>query len=342
MDARAETILESIINHYTLTAEPVGSRALSKILTVKLSAATIRNVMSDLTDLEFLSQPHTSAGRVPTDKAYRYYVDKLLNSNGFVSTAVNSSPFEEQPLPCRFEDILLEATRELARVTNCTSVVMSPRPAASKLKKIELIQLSTTQVLVVLVTQSGMVRNNIVHFRDTPTQDALNQMSNILCDLFTGKQISKIRQELVERLSDEQEQYGNILPQAIRLGKKAFDISEAGELFIFGRSNMCSFPEFSVQDDLQPVFQVFDEKKALVKILTSAIENTNPHIRIGNENADNGLGRCSVIASSYGNRDYLLGSIGIVGPTRMNYSDMLSAIDYSSQKLSLAVSKFLD
>ncbi|PCI28460.1 MAG: heat-inducible transcription repressor HrcA [SAR324 cluster bacterium] len=348
MDQRAEHILDCIINQYVTTAEPVGSRALSKLLEMKLSAATIRNVMSDLTDMELICQPYTSAGRIPTDKGYRYFVNKILaieetkEDTKPIKSLQESTQGQSKQLPQRFEDILLAATRELAQITNCTSVVMSPQPAVSRLKKIELIPLSLTQVLVVLIMQSGMVRNKIVHFRETPSETFLTRLSHILCVYFEGRTISEIRTSLIEKLSQNSETNQESLPLAIRLGKKAFDIEDQGDLYIFGRSNICGFPEFSSQQTLEIIFRAFDDKQALVSFFSDVMDIEGVQIRIGNENKTHDLDQCSVLATSYGNKENLLGSIGVVGPTRLNYSEVISAIDYSSQKLSLAVSQFLD
>jgi len=347
MDSRAEHILECIINQYVAAAEPVGSRALSKILEMKLSAATIRNVMSDLTDLGLIAQPHTSAGRIPTDKGYRYFVNKLLlvEEAKKAKKQSSSSPVKKEikgRLPQRFEDILLGATRELAQTTSCTGIVMSPQPAVSKMKKIELIPLSHTQVLVVLVMESGMVRNKIIHFRESPDESFLENIRALLCEYFEGKTIAEIRDSLIGRLSEESKEDRDLIPRAIRLGKKAFDVDEQGDLYISGRSNMCTFPEFRNQENLEIVFRAFDEKKALLQFFSKAMETGRLQIKIGNENKEHGLEQCSVFAASYGNKENMLGSIGVVGPTRLNYSEVISAIDHSSRKLSLAVSQFLD
>ncbi|MCP4295903.1 MAG: heat-inducible transcription repressor HrcA [Proteobacteria bacterium] len=346
MDSRAEQILECIIDQYVRTADPVGSRALSKLLENKISAATIRNVMSDLTDMGLIAQPYTSAGRIPTDKGYRYYVNhiltikqtKNLDSKKFISGQGES---EGDSVPQSFEDILLGATRELAEVTNCPSVVISPQPAVSRLNKLDLIPISPTQVLVVLVMHSGMVRNKIIHLREVPDKGFLEEMENLLSSYFEGKTIAEIRHSLIDTLNSELTIHKELIPQAIRLGKKAFDLEEQGDLYISGRSNMCAFPEFSDQENLEVVFKVFDEKRALVHFFSKVQNKKNVQIQIGNENKENGLDQCSILATSYGNRKNMLGSIGIIGPTRMNYSQVISAIGYSSQKLSMAVSKFL-
>ncbi|MCP4754213.1 MAG: heat-inducible transcription repressor HrcA [Proteobacteria bacterium] len=343
MDQRAEIILEKIVDHYVQTAEPVGSRALAKIAELDISAATIRNIMSDLTDMGLIVQPHISAGRIPTDKGYRYYINKVLKkieSSKYEFRSETSRNKENQPV--RLEDILLDATQELSSMTNFTGVIISPQPSVSRLKKIELIRLNDTQILIVLVTQIGMVRNKIVHLRECPDQETLDSICKVLCDLFEGEIVTEIRSSLVKRLTEHQAAYDDLLVQAIRLGKKAFNLDIANELFVFGRSKMCSFPEFSDQESLQEVYQILDDKTALFNTLVSVMDSDKPLIKIGNENEYFGLDQCSVVAGTYGNREYLLGSIGVIGPTRMNYLKVISEIDYSAQKLSYEVGQFLD
>ena len=345
MDARSDSVLTKIIDYYVDCCEPVGSRVLSKLLKQQISAATIRNVMSDLSELGLLTQPHTSAGRIPTDQAYRYYVNNLmklgLDKDRFEEKAKSTQP-EQDGHPYNLEEILMEAVRNLSKKTNFAGVIISPQPAVSKLKKIELIRLNHTQVLLILVTQSGLVRNKILYFRESPSQSSLTLMGSTFCKVFEGKTISKAREELVDLLSKESDLQGDQLAQMIRIGKKAMDVGEFGELYVFGHANMFLFPEFSENNLIQMMYQVFEEKKALSKTLEEMMGGDGVQMKIGNENHYEGLEQCSVVASTYGNKKYLLGSIGIVGPTRMNYPKVISEITNSSRELTAAVSHFLE
>ncbi len=344
MDPRTEEILEKIIVHFIKNAEPIGSRMLSKVLKQKLSPATIRNVMSDLSDMGFIEQPHTSAGRIPTDAGYRYYINKLVTQSNSSSPDqyIDQVEGEELTQHNRLEDILLDATKELSSLTNCAGIVISPKFSASRLKQLQLVKLSDKQILVVIVTQIGMVHNKVIHLRTCPDQEDLNKMAVILLELFEGKSIAQIRKNLVDKLSKTKEEYDPFIIQTIRLGKKAFDIDSHGELFISGRSKICSYPEFNDQNKLMAVYKVFEEKTSLTDFMIEAMDNEGLKINIGAENQDNGLITCSVIAGTYGNQGYMLGSIGIVGPTRINYPNVITAIQYSTEKLSFSLSRFLD
>lgn len=344
MDQRAEQILEQIIIHYINNAEPIGSRLLSKALNQKLSPATIRNVMADLTDLGMIEQPHTSAGRIPTDLGYRYYINKYLKSGKLKTSGFKKTISElEESHPTRLEDILRQATEELSSMTSCTGLIISPMLAASRLKQVQLIRLGNKQLLAVIITQIGMVHNKIIYVRQAPEQDDLDKVARFLIDQFEREPIAKIRKTLVNKLSDLQEEYEQqFIAQVIRLGKNVFDIDSPGELYITGRSLMCSYPEFCNQDYLVEVYKVFEEKSILTEIMIKMMENEGIHVNIGTENNYIGLDKCSVVAGTYGNQGYSLGSIGVVGPTRLDYPKVISAIEYSTRKLSFSLARFLE
>lgn len=342
MNPRTEVILEKIVIHYVSTAEPVGSRALTKLVDINISAATVRNIMADLTDMGLIVQPHISAGRIPTDLGYRYYINEILNNVENNSAKTELPDISDHSFNVsRLEDILVEAITELTNATDCTSVVLSPQASVSKLKKIEFIKLNNKQILIILITKIGMVRNKIIQLRESPEQDRLNKISGLLCDLFEGETIKDIREKLVESLSKISDEIDFPISQAIRLGKKTFELDIENDIFVLGRSKMCSFPEFGDQERLKNVYSILDDKTALFKTLINIMNNDGVQIKIGNENKFEGLDQCSIVAGSYGNQNYLLGSIGIIGPTRIDYSKIIPEIDYSTQKLSYAVDKFL-
>jgi len=343
LEPRAEMILGRIVEHYIASAEPVGSRQLTKLIEFRLSAATIRNIMSDLTELGLIVQPHVSAGRIPTDQGYRYFINHLLNRKKPPAVAVPAAvPMRMEGQAQRLEDILLSISAELSQATNCTSIAISPQPAVSKLKMVEFIRLNDRQLLAVLVTQIGMVRNRIVHVRECPDQTTLDRVSRLLYDVFKGQTLKQIRETIVEKLTEQMDEYDETVVAAIRLGKKVFDIDIENEIFILGRSRMCGYPEFSDRESLRLLFSILDDKTALFNTLLSVMEGDGIQIRIGQENCYQGLNQCTVIAGSYGTREYLLGSLGVIGPKRMDYPKIISEIDQSTQRLSHALAQFLE
>ena len=334
--------MKCVIENYVVTAEPVGSRAIAKLLDIPLSAATVRNVMSDLTEMGLIEQPHTSSGRMPTDKGYRYYINKILKvSDRDREQVMPEKRISIESRPDRLEDILHGITSELSRITNFIGILTPPQPAVSKLKRIELIRLSSSQLLTILITRIGLVRSRMIPMRACPEQWLLNKISTVFCKLFEGKTLAEIRSNMIKELTKNEEMFDKMLPQTIRIGKKAFDTTVADNLLVYGHSKICSFPEFNDQENLEEIYRVVEDKNVLHSILVDAMESRDIYIRIGNENRCDGLAQCSVVSSTYGNEDNLLGSIGVVGPTRMNYSMAISAIDYSARKLSWAVGRFL-
>lgn len=340
MDDRSQSILSLIIEHYIHHAEPLGSRVLSRMLENRLSAATIRNVMSDLTELGLIEQPHTSAGRIPTDAGYRYYVDRLKPEHKLVDyLQAHQRPMRT---PQALEELLLDAAEELTEITRFTGFVVTPEPSHSRLKQIKFIPMSTTQVLVILITQTGMVKHRILQFRECPDFQTLEHSSELLNELFFGMTLSEIQARLLPTLDKEQT---GLSAQAIRLGKKAFELDDQSQIFISGESNLCGFPEFRDQSELQSVFQLFEDKKTLLGALKNQARFTPKgriQIAIGQEMATPGLAHCSVLSADYGNLGNRLGFIGIIGPTRMDYNRAIEALEYSSNKLSQVVSTFLN
>ncbi len=339
LDPRAEQILEAIVRLFIEQMEPVGSRALAKLKSMNYSAATIRNVMSDLTDLGLISQPHTSAGRVPTDQGYRYYVDKLTSS---CSLTAHFTPCKNEPAikASRLEDLLIEMAEELTAATNCTGVVLSPQSHVSKFKQIDFISLSASQVLVVLVTQTGLVKHRILKLRECPPQESLSKMALILMDLFAQKTLAEIRQSLLNTLSENDQ---GLSAQAIRLGKKAFNLEkENNSLFITGESRICGYPDFTTHSELSRIYQMLEEKQSLSNLMHQMAQKEGVQVAIGQENHLAGLENCSIVAQAYGRHGYRLGSVGIIGPTRLDYPKVMAALDYTSQKLTHVVSHFIE
>jgi len=341
LNDRNQQILNTIIEHYIQTAEPVGSRSLAKLAKVGLSAATIRNVMSDLTEAGYLSQPHTSAGRIPTDLAYRFYVDQVQQHHRPSSPLPEENDDFGSKLGKQYqslEDVLQSVADQLTADTHCTGVLLAPRPTPSVLKKVELIGISQTQVLVVLVTEAGMVSHRIIAFRECPAQEGLNKIASTLRNLFLGKVIGDIHDRLIETLADEAQE---LSAPAIRIGKRAFAVDRLGSLYLCGSANLCEYPEFQNSENLRKVYRQFEDKASLTTLFETMSQTEGLHIQIGAENHGYNLESCAVFATPYGSKGKLLGCIGVVAPTRIDYPKVMDAISQSSRKLSYAVNHFL-
>lgn len=335
MDDRIITILCAVVDSYIETAEPVGSRTLSRHLDLDLSPATIRNVMADLTEMGFLEQPHTSAGRVPTDIAYRYYVDACLDDYQIPQSVQDDiERVYSQPVD-GLKDMLISTTKLLADVTNFTGIVASPRVNSAKLRLIEFLRISDNKIYVVLITASNMVHHRIIEVSEGLDGDFLQKVSGYLNEHFANQSLEEVRIRMFESLKEEKELYDQLLAQAIRLSKKALDITDQRELYVEGQFYIVN--EFAEVNQMEGVLKALEEKITIIDLLDQTLLGSGVNITIGLENQMVDLKNCTVVTARYGNMDTPLGSIGVIGPTRMNYNRIIPIIDYTAKMLSQAI-----
>ena len=340
LNERAQLVLNSIIENYIQSSEPIGSRTLSKSIGVTLSPATIRNIMSDLAELGYLIQTHTSAGRVPTDKAYRFYVNSLSTTPSSVPEQIKqkiSLVSTEQGM--QVEGILAEAVHLLADLTKFACVVSTPKASVSRLQRIELIKISEDRILVILVTKAGVVRDKIIFVKDSHSQDFLNSVASFLNEKFTNYSMQEIREKIHQYLVDDRNRYHDLLAQAVRLGKKAFELNNPGEMLIHGQMNLLLDSHFHKQSSVRSLIDAFDQKSEIMKILDDSMRQKGVHIFIGIENDFEQLQSCSLITTSYRNNQNVLGSIGVVGPTSMDYKRIISIVEYTAKILSETITE---
>lgn len=334
-DERVRAILNAIVGSYINVPEPVGSRTLSKSLGFGLSPATIRNVMADLTEQGFLNQPHTSAGRVPTDKAYRYYVDSVVTSRALPARVRESIDEVVSETGNNLEKTLEETTKLLAWLTQFTGIVAAPKVNTTRLKLMEFIRISENKIYMVLITQSNMVYNKVIEVGEDLSPEFLNSVSSYLNDQFSEQSLSDIRKQMLESLLEEKEQYDQLLAQVVRLSKKAFDFAEERELYVEGQFNILGQMEDIVS--IQKLLQTLEEKFSILNLLDQTLNEGGLNIFIGNENELEHLQGFSFITANYGNGPTMLGSIGVIGPTRMDYSRVIPIIDYTAKSLSQSI-----
>ena len=339
MDDRVKSILSAIVENYIHTAEPVGSRTLSKTLNVNLSPATIRNIMADLSELGFLEQPHTSAGRIPTDKAYRFFVDALVSANtlpreitGLIEGTLGEASQD-------LEQLLTNTTKLLAALTKFTGIVAAPRVERTRLKMVEFIKMNSRQVFVVLITQANMVHNKIIEAGEDFSQEFLNGVAEDINTHFTGQSLLGIRARVMESLAEEKERYDQLLAHVVRLGKKAFELPEGANLYVEGQANIVKdFPDL---EKIQRLLTALEDKLSIVCILDRTASAQGVQIFIGMENQQAALQDCSLITSQYGDSNNLLGAIGVIGPTRMDYPRVIPIVDYTAKVLSQALANLI-
>ena len=339
LNERAQIVLHSIIENYIQFSEPIGSRTLSKSIGITLSPATIRNIMSDLAELGYLIQNHTSAGRVPTDKAYRFYVNSLASPASIPQQMKEKISQVSNEQGSQIETILAEAVRMLAELTKFACVLSTPKASVSRLQRIELIKISEDRILVILVTKAGVVRDKIIFSKESHTQDFLNLVAEFLNNKFKDHSMQEIREEIHQSMVDDRNRYHDLLAHAVRLGKKAFELNQPGEMLIDGQMNLLLDSHFHEQSSVRSLIDAFDQKSAILKILDDSMKKKGVRIYIGIENDLKQLQGCSLITASYRNNQNVLGSIGVVGPTSMDYKRIISMVDYTAKILSKTITE---
>lgn len=337
LNDRSKQILEAIIEDYILTAEPVGSRTITRRHPFALSPATIRNVMSDLEEMGYLASPHTSAGRVPTDKAYRLYVDSLL-----AVRRVSRNERDEIRRRCCINgrdigSVLRDTSRILSSVSQYMGVVVAPRFTAATLRQIEFLKLSGNRILVILVSHTGSVQNKIIESDDIITPADLERMNNYLNSLLQGLTITQVKSRLMAEMQDEKTRYDKLMSQAITLSQKTMGDS-GSEIFLEGQTNIMELPEFADVTRMKEIFRTFEEKNHLVSLLDRCMDAEGFNIFIGAESRLSEMAGISVITSTYRTGRNSLGVLGVIGPTRMGYAKVIPVVDYTAK----LVSRLLD
>jgi heat-inducible transcriptional repressor len=334
LDERPREILKLIIRSYISSGEPVGSRTLSKYMHGRLSPATIRNIVADLEEAGYVAQPHTSAGRVPSEKGYRFYVDNLADS-GKVSRSDEQYISRMLSESGTAEDVMSRASYLLSMISKNVGIVIAPPLAATVLKHIEFVDLGEGKVLVVLVSKSGLLQRKLIRVVDRYTQEDLDKAGRYLVETFADKTLTEIRNDLLQKMQAERMLFDRML-SLLRTWTDSLNtgVQEGVEgIYLQGTSNMLNQPEFADVERMRMLFQMFEEKGRLVKILNECIAFNPPEgvrIAIGSELGVPDMRDFTLITSSYASRE-ATGFLGIIGPTRMEYERGISIVSYLSR-----------
>ena len=330
---RMRLVLQAVIENYILTADPVGSRTISRESNMNLSPASIRNIMADLEEMGLLYQPFTSAGRVPTEKGLRFYVDSILNISEL-------SDRERHEIRSRYPvsqtepiDLFRETCRILSSSSHYLGVVWAPRMRLVILQHIEFVRLKRHLVLAILVATTGLVHNRIIEVEEDFSQSELDYLSDYMNDFLAGLTIRQVREKLLEQMKAEKSAYDRLLEQALKLGEKAFSSLDETDVFIEGRTNIISEPEFGNLSRMTDLFRAFEEKATMVRLLDKCMEPKGLQIAIGSESHVQEIEPCSLITSTYSYKGEVLGALGVIGPRRMNYSRVIPLVDYTAKLL---------
>lgn len=339
LDARGQTVLAAIIKEHLRTGEPVGSRTLSERFAsgVGWSSATIRNVMAELEELGLVEQPHTSAGRVPTDKGYRFYVDHLIGDARLSRADLSAidrtlGVAADGAQPAR---LMEKVSHALSELSENVGIVVSPPVSDSRLEHIEFLQLSDGRILVVLVFAPNVVQNKIIRLDERLTQDELEGAARYLNAEFSGKSLQSIRSEVLALMREEKALYDRLLRNAVMLFERSVegDESETSDVYIDGASNILAKPDFSDVERLRELFRTFEAKSRLVKILNECIAREpvfgDVHVVIGREHSAPSLQSCALITAPYRlGEGFVAGTVGVVGPMRLEYARTIAAVNY--------------
>ena len=331
---RCQKILEAIIEEYIATAQPVGSKALTQHHALKLSPASVRNVMAELEDLGYLESPHTSAGRIPTEKGYRFYVDTLLRVTDLDTRQKNQIEMKYRQQGLQMADMLREASRTLSSFSHHTGLVTVPRLKVTVFRHIEFVKLSPRQILVVFVTQSGMVQNKLVEIDEELTHGELEQITNYLNRTMSGLSIQEVRARIISEMAEEKALYDHLLRRAFALSSAALGDEAEGDVIIDGTSYFLEQPEFSDLQRMKRIVQAFEQKSMLVDLLDRGIETRGVQVIIGSETQYQELSGCSLITAAYSGKRGSLGTLGVIGPNRMPYSTIIPIVDYTANLIS--------
>lgn len=332
MDDRKSKVLQAIIEDYVATAEPVGSRTIARKFNLGVSSATIRNEMADLEELGYLEQPHTSAGRIPSDRGYRYYVDCLMETRD-----VNA--LEQQAICRTFErkirevdTLIRETARLLSDTTHLTAVVAGPQIGKAHFKELRMVPLGADKVVLVYITDSGFVENQVMDLPIQVTMLELQRVSDLLNEQLRGQPVETLSRGAINALHRELNKYGALLEQALQFLETRMEPGERQRLYLGGTGNMLGQPEFRNVEKVRNLLTVLEQQEIVTEVLSGADEAHPVAITIGEEIKIRDLADCSVVSATYRLGEEVIGRMGVIGPKRMDYGRVVGIMNSVSKQ----------
>jgi heat-inducible transcriptional repressor len=335
---RERLVLQSLINYYIATAEPVGSKVMAEKYRLGISPATIRNTMKDLEDMGLINHPHTSAGRVPTDEGYRMYVDSMMGKVPLTATEEDQIRREISADYAAVEDILEQTARVLATVSKQLGVTIAPRFDKGILTRINLIPVADKKILVVLAVKHGLVRSVLLEAESSIDTEQMEETANILNERLSGLTLGEIKDSIDERLKEASAGDPKLIKLFLDSTENLLSFTEPDQMHLGGTRNIVDQPEFKDREKLSNLIQVLEEKKLLAELVSAKGIKEGITITIGKEIETGEMQSCSLVTSPY-EAGKVRGTIGIIGPTRMRYSKLVSMVEYTAKLLSDLLSK---
>lgn len=337
---RAQHFLKALIERYIREGQPVGSRTLAKDTGLDLSPATVRNVMADLEELGLVSSPHTSAGRIPTITGFRMFIDSLLTVEDLKEREISQIRSELLGRGSEGSPLLASASRLLSGITQMAGVVTIPRHERTTFRQIEFLPLSEHRVLAILVTNAGEVHNRILHTHRDFDRAELDQAANFLNRSFVGQDMETVRERVLKELDDARVNFDQRMSQALEMAGQVVSSSETQEdCVIAGQTNLMEFAELASLEQLRKLFDAFAEKREILHLLDQFQHAEGVQIFIGEESGYQLLNGCSVVTAPYQVNENVVGVLGVIGPTRMDYQRVIPVVDMTAKILSAALKK---
>jgi heat-inducible transcriptional repressor len=340
INQRAQQILKILVERYIQDGCPVGSRTIAEECALGLSSATIRNILADLEEGGYLISPHTSAGRIPTEQGYRLFVNSLLTVNSLEMNNLQNVNAKLDP-DLSMPDLLQSASSLLSGLTQMIGVVALPKRNHFKLRQVEFLPLSSQRILVVLVLNNREVQNRIIYTDRAYTPGELQQAANYLNTHYVGKDLLIARKELLEAIESDRDNMTRLLQAAIEVADKAFmpEQDKGKDYMMAGQNNLLGYTKKGELEGMYSLFQAFTEKQEILNLLNHSLEAEGIQIFIGRESGHIAFDECSIVTTSYAVDGQLIGSLGVIGPTRMPYNKVISAVDITAKLLSAALNQ---
>jgi heat-inducible transcriptional repressor len=339
LTARDREILREVILTFTMSAEPVSSRAVAKHSRLGLSAATIRNVMSDLEEWGYLTQPHTSAGRVPTPAAYHMFIESMMQARRLSAKERRYIEENLKSVPADADQLIGVTSHLLSELSQQVGIVVAPAVGDTVLKAIDFVPLSGRRVYCVVVSAAGFVETKVIETREEIPREELIRISNYLTENFAGSTLREIRDRLVCMMAEDRMQVDRLLASTIDLVRQGLDVDSGPDVLVDGASALLSRPELSDIQRVRRMFDTFADKARLVQMLNSCLQGGGVRVLIGDDSDLTSELDFSLVASPYGPGDQPLGSLGVFGPSRMEYQKMIPLVHYLAMTLSRALAE---